>query len=159
MVRKLTGKCVICGRKVYSKNSCYCLRCFEFVRRMDQRGVHAVAVKHILNHVHQNGFICEYTGIRLNMINPKSPLYYEFDHLVPGDGRKMRLTCALFNELKGVLSLKEFWNINGQLTDYHRQGKKIKMIKLAYWTKRGPHLKAILLNLARVLKKKQKGSI
>src|SRR5260370_1226784 len=43
--RKLTGKCCICGRTVYSDHSIYCLRCFQFSRRMNQSGIHAKTVK------------------------------------------------------------------------------------------------------------------
>jgi hypothetical protein len=150
---RMTGRCCICGRKVFSSHSIYCLRCFEFVRCMNQRGVHPVAVKRILRHVHQNGFVCEYTGIELDMKNPKSGWYFEFDHRIPGDDKTVTLTFALFNEMKSVLALNELKTFVKSLADFWQTGAPVKKIRLRYWQQRGPHLKMILLNLARILKK------
>ncbi len=139
--RRMTGKCCICGHKVFSKHSIYCRRCHLFSRRMNQRGLHADAVKSIWKYVRKYGYICYYTGIPLVMNDPKSAWYYEFDHMVPGDDRKIVLTCAVINEMKTVLTKREFRNIVLQLAKHWLTGAKIKKIKLAFWEKHGPHEK------------------
>jgi hypothetical protein len=139
--RKMTGRCCICGHKVFSGHSIYCRRCHLFSRGMNQRGLHADAVRSIWKFVRKYGYVCYYTGIPLNLKDPKSPWYYEFDHMIPGDDRKIVLTCTLINEMKTVMTEREFKNIVLQLAKHWLTGAKIEKIRLAYWEKRGPHEK------------------
>ncbi|MDE1920913.1 MAG: hypothetical protein KGJ09_08305 [Candidatus Omnitrophica bacterium] len=147
IILKLAGpgrpkdRCCICGRKVYSKHSIYCLRCFHFCRRMNQRGLHAGAVKAIWEWVRKHGYVCYYTGWALDLTNPKSPYYFEFDHFIPGDNRKIVLTCAVINEMKSVLAFKEWQNLVNQLSRHWRTGAKMKKISFKFWPSRGPHEK------------------
>ena len=136
--RKLTGLCCICGRRVYSKHSIYCLRCFEFSRTMDQRGLHADAVKAIWEFVRKNGYVCYYTGIKLDMTNPKSPWYFVFDHRIPGDDTSVVLTFALLNEMKSDMTDKEFkFNVH-QLDRCFTTGAKFRKRKLVHWQRLRP---------------------
>jgi hypothetical protein len=136
--RKLTGKCCICGRSVYSDHSCYCLRCFQFSRRMDQRGIHAKSVKAIWEFVRKNGYVCYYTGMALDMENFKSPWYFSFDHRIPGDDTTVVLTCALVNEMKSDMTDDEFYYYVHQLDKNKRTGAKIRKKKLVYWERLHP---------------------
>ena len=72
------------------------------------------------------------------MENDQSPWYGVFNYLTPGDPSKVVLTCALFNEMKSDLSIKEFWYYIGQLANYIRYGTKIRKKKLVYWYRLTP---------------------
>ena len=50
------------------------------------------------------GFVCFYTGMTLDMKNPKNPWYCVFDHWIPGDDRRIVLTSFLINDMKTELS-------------------------------------------------------
>jgi len=135
---ELTGKCCLCDRRVYSRYSCYCLRCYHFVRAMDQRGLHRDAVERIKKHVRKNGFVCEYTGIQLNMTNPKSAWYFVFDHQIPGDERTVVLTFALLNEMKSDLTFKEFRRMIRQFYGCFFLGRQFTKSRLRYWLRLRP---------------------
>ncbi len=136
--KKLTGKCCICGRKVFSDHSIYCRGCYLFSRRMDQRGIHAQAVKAIWKFVRKYGYVCYYTGMALVMDNPKSQWYFSFDHRIPGDNTTVVLTCALVNEMKSDMTDKEFRYYVHQLDRCFRTGAKIRKRKLIYWERLRP---------------------
>ena len=138
--RELTGKCRICGRKVYSDHSCFCLRCFKFSRRMNQRGIHALAVKAIWEYVRKYGFVCYYTGTALVMDNPQSPYYFVFDHRIPGDDRTVVLTFTLLNEMKSDMTDKEFRYFVHQLDKCFQTGAKFRKRKLTHWARLHPHV-------------------
>ncbi len=142
-MKKHTGKCCICNRPVFSDHSIYCLRCFQFSRRMDQRGVHAKAVKAIWAFVRKNGYVCYYTGIPLDMENFHSPWYYVFDHQIPGDDTSIVLTSALLNEMKSDLSKVEFVYYVKEFSRHFLTGAKIRKRKLVYWERLRP-MRAIL---------------
>lgn len=137
-------KCILCrSRRVFSPNSNHCLRCAHFIRCMDQRGIHAVAVKKILAHVKRRGFVCQYTGHPLNLTNPQSPFYFVFDHQIPGDDRTVVLTFALLNEMKSDMSWKEFKYYLRQIFNNIFNGTPIREKKLIYWAR------LLYLNLSR----------
>ena len=126
-------KCCICGRPVFSDRSDHCYRCHQFARRMNQRGIHALAVKNIWAHVRRHGYVCYYTKTPLEMTNPKSPWYFVFDHQIPGDDTTVVLTFALLNEMKSDLSWKEFRYYFRQLEKNDRTHTKIRKKRLIYW--------------------------
>jgi hypothetical protein len=135
---KIRKKCVLCGRPVASPNSNHCLRCRDFTRRMNQRQIHKEAVKEIEDHVRRNGFVCQYTGHKLNMTDSKSPFYYVFDHMIPGDNRKVVLTFALLNEMKSDMTPEEFRYYILQFAKFFTTGAKIIQKKLKYWVRLDP---------------------
>jgi hypothetical protein len=83
--------------------------------------------------VRRHGFVCGYTGIALDLDNPKSPWYFEFDHETPGDKSKVVLTCALINEMKSDRTKEEFKYYVCQLAKCFTTGAKIRKRKLKYW--------------------------
>jgi hypothetical protein len=137
-MKKLTGKCCICGRAVYSDHSIYCRRCYLFSRRMNQRGIHAIAVKAIWNFVRKYGYVCYYTGEPLIMDNPKSEWYFTFDHRIPGNDTTVVLTCALVNEMKSDMTDKEFRYYVHQLDRCFQTGARIRKRRLIYWERLRP---------------------
>lgn len=132
-VKRSVKKCTICSRPVYSDHSIYCYRCYKFSRCMNQRGIHAVAVKNIWEHVRRHGYVCYYTGTPLNMTDPKSPWYFVFDHMIPGDDPSVVLTFALYNEMKSDLAIEEFRYYTRQLVKNEETGARIIKKKLIYW--------------------------
>ena len=108
---------------------------------MDQRGIHAVAVKNIWEHVRAftRGYVCYlYQNTFGRLTNPKSPWYFVFDHQIPGDDKTVVLTFALLNEMKSDLSWKEFRYYFRQLEKNDRTHAKIRKKKLAYWARFHP---------------------
>jgi hypothetical protein len=79
------------------------------------------------------GYYCFYTEMKLNVFKESDPYFLEFDHVVPGDPRKIVMTSAWFNELKGDLTIKEFMGSVVQLFNYWFKGIKIKKKKFRYW--------------------------
>jgi len=83
--------------------------------------------------VRRNGFVCQYTGIKLNMTDPKDPFYFSFDHMIPGDGRTVKLTFALLNEMKSDMTFEEFEYYILQFAKFFTTGNTIIKKKLKYW--------------------------
>ena len=69
----------------------------------------------------------------LNMTDPKSPWYFVFDHMVPGDDTTVVLTFALLNEMKSDLGEKEFRYYVRQIARNFETGAKIRKKELVYW--------------------------
>ena len=135
MTKQAQKKCIICGKPVVSPNSNHCRRCAEFARHMDQRGIHAVAVKKIWAHVKRHGFVCYYTKTPLDMTNPQSPFYFVFDHMIPGDDTSVVLTFALYNEMKSDLTQKEFSYYVRQINNSLQFGTMIRKKKITHWVR------------------------
>ncbi len=131
--KKRGKRCCICGKPVFSIHSMYCHTHARLAYRMKERRFPPEAVEGVWNYLRANGDRCFYTKLPLEMEDIRSPWFCVFDHLIPLDPRKIVLTCALINEMKSALSVKEFWYYVQQLADYIDNGKKIKKIKLAYW--------------------------
>jgi hypothetical protein len=124
-------RCPICGRPKLRHHE-YCPRCAKFGHRMKAK-FPKEASRAIWDYVRKNGYVCYYTGMRLDMDNPKSPWYCVFDHWMPHDPRKVVLTSFLVNDMKSDLTEKEFWYIIGQLANYIRKGTKVRKRKLIFW--------------------------
>jgi len=124
-------KCFICGKPVHAKKSRYCLRCSKFAIRL--RHLPHKTAKYIWDYVRKYGYVCYYTGMLLDMDDPKSPWYCVFDHWVPHDQRKIVLTSFLLNEMKSDLSEDEFWYYVRQLASFRRRHTKVIKKSLRYW--------------------------
>jgi hypothetical protein len=125
--------CSICGKTVFIYNAKYCPQCAKFAARLHSKGLPPETIEDTLNYVRQYGYICEYSGIALEVSDPRSPWYWELDHWIPQDPGKIVLTCALFNVMKSDLSEGEFWYYLRQFADFKEKGKKVRRKKLAYW--------------------------
>jgi len=126
-------KCDLCGKRTFSPKSNHCRRCAHFTKSMNQRQIHKDAVKEIEDHVRHRGFVCQYTGVKLNLTNPQDPFYFSFDHMIPGDGLTVKLTFVLLNEMKSDMTFQEFEYFILQFAKFFTTGQKIIKKKLKYW--------------------------
>ena len=86
----------------------------------------------------RRGYYCHYTQQKLNVFDKSDPYFLEFDHVIPGDPRKIVTTSAWINEMKGDLTFKEFKGSVVQLYNYWFKGIKIKKRKFHYWYRLNP---------------------
>ena len=134
-------KCIICKRPVFSNMSKYCLECHKFEQRLhgnSTRRFSRQAIKGIWDFVRKKGYVCYYTGMKLEMNDPKSPWYCVFDHWLPGDPRKIVLTSALLNGMKSDLTEKEFWYFVIQLDNCRKKHIQIRKRRVKYWVRLYP---------------------
>ena len=139
MPKKMTGKCDLCGKKVFSVKSIYCRECSHFCARMTNERFSPEVQESLKNEVRKRrGYYCHYTQQKLDVFDYTSAYFLEFDHLVPGDPRKIVMTSAWINEMKGDLTFKEFKGSVVQLYNYWFKGIKIKKRKFRYWYRLNP---------------------
>ena len=139
MSPRLVKKCCICGKPVFSIKSIYCRACSHFSARMSDERVSPAVRQDLWSYVRKHrGYYCYYTGMELDVFTKKDPYFLEFDHLVPGDPRKIVITSSWFNELKGDLTFKEFKGSVVQLYNFWFKGIKIKKKKFRYWYRLHP---------------------
>jgi hypothetical protein len=79
------------------------------------------------------GFLCRYTGIKLDEENDHSPRYLNFDHLIPG-GPVVVPAAAVINNMKSDLSEDEFRAIIRELVR-RWDGAEFNenLMRLKYW--------------------------
>ena len=132
MPKKRVKKCCFCGKlAVFSIKSIYCRFCSYFCARMSNERFSPKIRKSLRNYVRRRGgFYCYYTGQELDVFDESDPYFLEFDHFVPGDPRKIVITSAWINEMKGDLTFKEFKGSVVQLYNYWFKGIKIKKKKI-----------------------------
>lgn len=133
LVAPVIRNCPICGRPRLPHHE-YCPRCAKFGRRMKSK-FPKQASKAIWDYIRKNGFVCYYTGMRLDLKDPKSPWYLVFDHWRPGDPRKVVITSSLLNDMKSDMTEGEFWYFIRQLADFRRKGTAVRKIRLCYWSR------------------------
>ncbi len=139
MPKKLVKKCCICGKPVFSWRSIYCRTCSYFSARMSNERFPPKTRNDLWKYVRKHGYTCYYTRLEdLDVFDETSPWFLEFDHLVPGDPRKIVITSAWFNEMKGDLAFKEFKGSVVQLYNYWFKGIKIIKKKFHYWYRLKP---------------------
>ena len=139
MPQKMTGKCCICGKPVFSVRSIYCCPHSHFSARMSDERFSPKTREALWKYVRKHDFTCFYTGQKgLDVFDKSSPYFLEFDHVIPGNPRKIVITSAWFNEMKGDLSIREFKRSNVQLYNYWIKGIKIKKMKFRYWFRLKP---------------------
>jgi len=93
------------------------------------------AINGVWEYIRKYGFICYYTGMQLDLDDPKSPWYLVFDHWNPRDPRKIVITSALVNRMKSDLTEEEFWYFIRQLANHFRNGTVVRKRKLAFWSR------------------------
>ena len=138
MPKALVKKCCKCGKPVFSIKSIYCRTCSHFSARMSDERFSPGTRESLWEYICKYGYVCYYTGVDLNVFDESDPYFLEFDHMVPGDPRKIVITSAWFNEMKGDLALKEFKGSVVQLFNYWFKGAKMKKRKFRYWFRLNP---------------------
>lgn len=130
-----TGFCDLCGKKLKSKMYTYCSVCVKIAIRLrqDHKRLPPETVEDTFNYIRKNGFVCFYTGMRLDLTDPPSPWYCVFNHWKPRDKGKIVLTSALINVMKLDLTEDEFWYYIKALADYKEKGKPIRKKWPQFW--------------------------
>ena len=136
-VRLSTGElvCAGCGRAAALKGRKFCANCVRTAFRMKHDRLFRECINDIWAYVRKYGYVCYYTGMPLDLDDPKSPWYLVFDHWMPRDPRKMVITSSLLNEMKSDLTEGEFWYFINQLASFYREGSVVRKRKLAYWSR------------------------
>ena len=129
------GSCCICGQHKLSVHAVYCPTCSPTAERMRTLRLPAKTREAIWDYIRKYGYVCYYTGLKLDLTNPHSPWYLSFDHCNPRDSRKVVITSFLVNEMKNDLTEKEFWYYIAQLANHFRKGTPVRKIKLKYWSR------------------------
>ena len=132
----LTSNCDICGQPSFP-HSIYCPACRRFVfwGGLDHRP-RVRALKMAWDPI-LKGFLCYYTGVLLNLTDPRSPWYMTFEHRIPGDDRTQVMAASWVNSMKTAMSEKEFWLIIKEFARYLTEGGEFNRnaIKLRYWNR------------------------
>jgi len=86
------------------------------------------------------GFVCYYTGVLLNLLNPRNPWYMTFDHRIPGDDRTQVMAASWVNAMKTAMSEKEFWAVIKEFARFLTEGGDFdrNVTRLRYWN--GTHV-------------------
>jgi hypothetical protein len=112
--------CAVCGRPPFPK-SIYCATCRGFIFSRGEVLARVAALKRAWNPKLQ-AFICYYTGVPLDVSDPKSPWYLVFDHLVPGQKGNI-VACAFWvNAMKTFLTEAQFRAVIHALSEHIRRG-------------------------------------
>ena len=133
-----TGICDLCGKRLKNKLFTYCLTCVKIVYRLRHEAKHLPpqTIEDTLNYIRHEGFVCFYTKMKLDMKDPASPWYCFLNHWRPGDVRRVVITSALINVMKGALTEDEFWYYIEALADYKAKGKPIAKKRPVLWNRR-----------------------
>ncbi|MBA4107823.1 MAG: hypothetical protein C0485_18980 [Pirellula sp.] len=88
----------------------WCPSCSKILGRNDTRAKHnknarLAALKRAWG---GSAFYCEITGWRLTTTDRESPFYLTWEHLVPGNEKKVVVAAALVNRMKVDLTINEF---------------------------------------------------
>ena len=127
--------CAGCGRAAALKGRRFCATCARLHVRMKHARLLRECINEIWAYIRTYGYVCYYTGMVLNVDDPKSPWYLVFDHWMPRDPRKMVITSALVNAMKSDLTEEEFWYLIRQLANHFRNGSPVRKRKLAFWSR------------------------
>ena len=101
--------CTVCG-VLHDTQTKWCLSCSKIIGRIDARAKHnkkarLAALKRAWG---GSAFYCEITGWRLTTTDRESPFYLTWEHLVPGNEKKVVVAAALVNRMKANLTLGQF---------------------------------------------------
>ncbi len=129
-------KCVVCGREPV-KWSYYCPRCRRIVFTHTRAQRHYIRAMKDAWSEEEDGFLCHYTGVRVDGDDPGSPWYLSFDHGVPGDEGTLVIAAWWVNAMKNALSEEEFWKVVGEYDRYLREGGTFDrdVVGFSYWRK------------------------
>ena len=86
----------------------------------------------------QGGFLCHFTGVRVDEGDWGSPWFLTFDHRVPGEGGTLVVAAWWVNMMKSSLSEEEFWRVIGEYDRYLKEGGEFdkNVVEFKYWRRR-----------------------
>jgi hypothetical protein len=125
--------CAGCGQAAALKGRKFCATCARISFRMKHDRLFRESINDVWDYVHKYGYVCYYTGMPLELDDPKSPWYLVFDHWMPRDPRKIVITSSLINEMKSDLTEEEFWYFLRELANFYRHGSVVRKRKLVFW--------------------------
>ena len=101
--------CTVCGVLHVRQATC-CPSCRKLIDRKDVRAKHSKAARlaALKRAWRGSAFYCEITGWRLTTANRESPFYLTWEHLTPGNEKKIVVAAALVNRMKANLTLDQF---------------------------------------------------
>jgi hypothetical protein len=108
--------CGICGKKSVP-GSVYCARCRKFLFGKYEHRARLEAMKEAWDPA-QDGFICRYTGVRLEENNTKDPWYISFDHRIPGRKGDLAVCARFVNTVKVTLTAEQFPRVMEALANH-----------------------------------------
>ena len=120
MARAPAIACVICGRPPFPR-SIYCQTCRGIIYQRWEIAARAAALKKSWNQQLQ-AYTCYYTGAILDVLDPKSPWFIVFDHLIPGQKGNVVACAAWVNAAKTYLTETEFRAVIRSLSEHIRHG-------------------------------------
>jgi len=86
----------------------YCPRCHKIMKKAHSEFIaHREALKAAWNKA-ADGFLCVYSGVKVDELDPASPWHISFDHPVPKEPGKLCVTTELLNFMKKDLTFEEF---------------------------------------------------
>ena len=101
--------------------STYCARCRKFVSGKYDHQARRQALKEAWNRG-QDGFMCRYTGVKLEENDTKDPWYLSFDHRVPGKKGDLAVSARSVNTVKATLTARQFSKVM-EAPARHLEGK------------------------------------
>lgn len=101
--------CTVCG-VLHDPQAKWCPSCSRILERNDTRAKHnknarLAALKRAWR---GSAFYCEITGWKLTTTDRESPFYLTWEHLTPGNEKKVVVAAALVNRMKANLTLGQF---------------------------------------------------
>ncbi len=138
--KKRPKECGLCGKRIHVKYSdeLYCQSCSHFVRRVGFKYLSPKAKKYIRKYIQKFGFICDYSGISLDLKNYDRPWYCVVSYPDKRNRDKPVPAAALFNQMKMELNKPEFRYYVLQLHDNRTMHTKIKKRPIIDWNRLAP---------------------
>ena len=130
-----TNNCNVCRTSIHPLAK-LCQRCGKYANRVDirNRPNKNARIKALRDAWDGNHFKCYYSGVVLEEINSKSPLYVSFDHRTPRDEDDIVVAAACINDMKTDMSEIEFRAVVIALSKAFQGGTiDEKIFNLKYW--------------------------
>jgi hypothetical protein len=112
--------CVVCHDPLFPK-SMYCARCRRFITVQRDNAARRVALINAWSEL-QRGFLCRYTGVKLEELDFRSPWYITFDHRIPGKAGDLVVAAAWVNRMKSFLTEQQFRAVVHEFARHFRDG-------------------------------------
>jgi hypothetical protein len=127
--------CIVCIREAGPKNI-YCPRCWGLIKNKHDHVEHReVLIKYYDREL--DGFVCFWTGVKLNDTDPNDPWYLTFDHLVPGKKGTMVPAAWWVNDMREDMDEDEFRTVVS-LFARHSRGEPVdwELVKFVHWNRK-----------------------
>jgi hypothetical protein len=113
--------CWVCAEPSSGESTAYlCIRCKEVLHGERLTATQKdVRIRHMRDQWERHGdFLCSYTGVKLDLEDPSSVRFREWEHAKPGDETSVVLAAALVNRMKCYLDVDAFRRMVIALADH-----------------------------------------